>query len=305
VGASFVREDLRGQSLANRDLSGSDFTGSDLRGADFSHADLRGAVFRGARTGLPAPAVGARLALGAVLGAASGFAASWTGDWIRHGLFGPRPGMQVLALFVASEIIVYAVATVWRGAPFAMRHVTLPMLAIIATATVVVLLTGLGGARDVGIALAAAACVFFIAFAIGAGALARSSAQSGSNWLLLFVVVGTVVGVRLSTGVGVAASVAVLATLAGLRAHHGHPFGGAASIALQRTMSLGGTSFRDANLQDADFCDACLRNTDFRGAQIDQTHWNDPREVDFCRFDPGVRAPAKAPSKKRRNGGPA
>ena len=56
-------------------------------------------------------------------------------------------------------------------------------------------------------------------------------------------------------------------------------------------MALGGTSFRGANLEDADFDEARLRNTDFRGATIERTRWNEPRELDFCRFDPGVRVP--------------
>ncbi|HXX70038.1 MAG TPA: pentapeptide repeat-containing protein [Polyangiaceae bacterium] len=291
MGTSPYRNDFKGRSLAGRDLSGTDFTGADLRGADFSGCTLRGAVFRSARTGLGARAVAARAALGAALGCASGFAASCTGAWIRGALLGDRPGMKVLALFMLSEVILYVVATVGWGARFAMEHVALPVVSVIVLGGVLTVVSGLGGARDLGSATAAAACLLLVAAAIEAGAVARSAAHSGGKWLIWFVLLATVVGVRLSTGLGVAATVAVVATLVALRAERGGARGGTAKIAVQRTMTWGGTSFRGADLEGADFGDARLRNTDFRGARTGGTRWNEPLEVSFCRFDAGLQAP--------------
>lgn len=291
MAGSFVGGNLRGQSLAGRDLSGADFSGSDLRGADLSRADLHGAVFRRARTGLTGPSIALRAVIGAALGVASGFAASWTGAWLRRALEGPRPGIRVLALFVLSEIVLYVAATLVWGARFAMKSVALPILAVIILAAGLMVIGGLGGLRDLGIATAAAACIALIALAIDIGAFARSAAQSGGKWLIWFVLVATVVGVRLSTGVRIAVAVALVATLTGLRVSRGDPLGGTASIALRHTMTWGGTSFRDADLAEADFGEAHLHNTDFRGAKVDAVRWNAPLEVDYCRFDPDVRAP--------------
>lgn len=291
MSTSSVPEPLKGGSLAGRDLSGSDFSGADLRGVDFSRADLRGAVFRGARTGLTGPSVATRAALGVALGVASGFAASWTGAWIRHALEGPRPGLRVFALFVLSEIILYVLATLVRGASWAMKRVALPMLALIVLSAVLMTVGGLGGIHDLGLAVAGAICVALVALAIDVGAFARSAAQSGASWLIWFVLLATVVGVRLSSGIRVAVVVAIVATLTGLKMLRGDPMGGAASSALKRTMTWGGTSFRGANLTDVNFGDAHLRNTDFREAKMDAVRWNEPHEVAFCRFDAGAPAP--------------
>lgn len=296
MSTSSVPGPLKGESLAGRDLSGVDFSGSDLRGTDFSQAGLRGAVFRGARTGLTGLSVAARAALGVALGIASGFAASWTGAWIRHALQGPRPGLRVLALFVLSEIILYVVATLVWGASVAMKRVALPILAVIVLAAGLMVVGGLGATRDLGLAVASVICVALVALAIDVGAFARSAAQSGAGWLIWFVLLATVVGVRLSSGVRVAVVVAIVATLTGLKVRRGDPAGGAASSALRRTMTWGGTSFRGADLSDADFGEAHLRNTDFRDAKMDAVRWNEPLEVAFCRFDAG----APPPNVKRR-----
>lgn len=291
VDSSLARKDYKGRSLAGRDLSGTDFSGADLRGADFSQCALRGSVFRGARMGLGAPAVAARAALGAALGLASGFAASWTGAWIRRALLGHRPGMQVVALFMVSEVILYVVVTVVSGARVAMERVALPVVAVIVLGGVLTVVSGLGGVRDLGAATVAATCLVLVAAAIEVAALARSAAQSGGKWLIWFVLLATVVGVRLSTGLVAAATVAVVATLIALRAQRGEARAGASAMALEHTMTWGGTSFRGADLEGADFGDARLRNTDFRGAKVDGAHWNRPVDVRFCRFDAGLQAP--------------
>lgn len=47
----FSNRDLRNRSFRGRNLSGADFRGSDIRGCDFGHAQLVGASFERARTG--------------------------------------------------------------------------------------------------------------------------------------------------------------------------------------------------------------------------------------------------------------
>jgi len=48
----FQRKNLRGKSFKGRDLSGADFSEADLRGTNFTGANLRGANFTGAKCGL-------------------------------------------------------------------------------------------------------------------------------------------------------------------------------------------------------------------------------------------------------------
>jgi hypothetical protein len=296
--ASFDHRSLRGRSLIACDFIGTDFTGSDLRGANFAHANLRGAVLREVWTGLGPLAAAGYAALGVVLGVVTGFAASWTGAWIHSALHAPGPGLRVLGALLVATIVADAVATLWRGAPFALEHVAVPMFAIVVVAGLVVLLSGWGSPHDFGLAMTGAASIVVIASAIGVGAFARAVSLAAGRWLLLAVLVGTVVGVRLSNGLAVAVTVAVVATVMGLKARHRDVRAGVASFAFERVLTLGGTSFRNANLEGADFSGARVRNTDFRGANLVGARWGDALEIDFCRFDPGAPAPPPKPFKR-------
>jgi hypothetical protein len=302
MAASFDHRSLRGESFIACDFVGTDFTGSDLRGANFAHANLRGAVLREVVTGLGPLAAAGYGVLGVVLGVVTGFAASWTGAWVNGALHAPGPGLRVLGAILLATIIADAVATLWRGAPFALEHVAVPMFAIVVVAGLVVLLSGWGSARDFGLAMTGAASIVIIAMAIGVGAFARAVSLAAGRWLLLAVFLGTVVGVRLSNGIAVALTVAVVATVLGLKARHRDVRAGVASYAFERLLTLGGTSFRNANLEGADFSGVRVRNTDFRGANLVGTRWGDALEIDFCRFDPGAPAPPPKPFKKERGG---
>ncbi|MEH2391735.1 MAG: pentapeptide repeat-containing protein [Nostoc sp.] len=49
--------------------------------------------------------------------------------------------------------------------------------------------------------------------------------------------------------------------------------------------ATGGTSFRNADLTDADFTDATLKNTDFRKANLTRTRFYEAKKLDFARVD--------------------
>ncbi|MEP0908895.1 pentapeptide repeat-containing protein [Leptolyngbya subtilissima ST-M1] len=53
------------------------------------------------------------------------------------------------------------------------------------------------------------------------------------------------------------------------------------SIALA---AVGGTSFKSANLTNADFTQAILKNTDFRNANLTQTRWHRAKGLEFARL---------------------
>ncbi|NEP90393.1 MAG: pentapeptide repeat-containing protein [Okeania sp. SIO2C2] len=57
--------------------------------------------------------------------------------------------------------------------------------------------------------------------------------------------------------------------------------------------AIGGTSFRDANLTDADFTNAILKNTDFRDANLTQTLWKKTNKLDLARPGKSVLAQSK------------
>jgi hypothetical protein len=298
VAASFCHEDLRGRSFVGRDLAEADFSECDLRGVDFSGANLRGASFRQARMGLGARAVVIYMVLAIVLGAASGLAASWTGEWIRTALQGPRPGLRVLAVLLLSEITVCAIVMLWRGASFAITHVALPTSVIVTLAGLFALATKMASPGDFGIAIVGAFCVLLVAIAISVGALARVAAVAVGKWPIIAVLVATVAGVRLATGTGVALIVAIVATIVAARLRQSDAREGRPKRALAQMMTLGGTSFHRANLAHADYSGARLRNTDFSEARIDGTRWTGATGIGLCRFDP---SPTPSPESSERS----
>ncbi|KST65585.1 hypothetical protein BC008_41555 [Mastigocoleus testarum BC008] len=60
-------------------------------------------------------------------------------------------------------------------------------------------------------------------------------------------------------------------------------FPGIAKLAINLT-AIGGTSFRCANLTDANFSDSILKHTDFRDANLTRTFWHNVKGLEFSRL---------------------
>jgi len=284
-------QDLHGKSFARMDLHGADFTGANLRGADFGGADLSDANFEDARIGLGRGAVALYGLSAAALGALTGFLASWLGEHVRRAFDSPFPGTRLVAFVITAEIVLYVLAALWRGTPFAMRQVALPGLALLATTGVIAIVFGAPGARVATLFATAAATTALFVLVIAVAAFARGLATAGSRVLMAAVLAATVLGVRRADGTGLAVTVALVSTVASGWVRRGDRRMPGAARALEELKTVGGTSFRDANLAGANFTGARVRNTDFRGARLERARFDGAREIAFCRFDPGA-APA-------------
>lgn len=300
MAASFAHQDLRGRSFEESALEGADFEGADLRGANFKGARLRGAHLAGARTGRRTTAVILLAVVAIVLGGVAGYLGSWTGEAIRHMLTNTsRPGIQVVALILSAEVLLFVVGTLWRGEVFAVRYVAAPTITLFVVAGLFAVVTRLGGLRELRVALVFAAFVVLLVLVIALGAFARALAAEGAKLVVLGVMLATVFGVRHATGTVVAIMVAVTATVLSERARKGDARALVASRVAENVMAVGGTSFRGADLEGANFRGACLRNTDVRGAKLEGVCWDDAVEIDHCRFDASPLAPPRVPRKRR------
>ncbi len=247
----FSGENLRGQSFKGKDLSGANFSEADIRGANFTNATLTGTNFKGAKAGLQR-----RWATGLVIGL-----------WVLSGLSG------IYALLFGALI------SEWADS---LQLIVISCFALIVFAVSWLvnirkgLVLGLRPFTVVGALARAVALYFAFAFAatFGVG--------------LILVVVGTFAGaVTRTPTVAVAAAitgtVTVISsyigwrTLTGDEDHYGFREFAIAFAA------IGGTSFRNADLTDADFTSATLKSTDFREAILTRTRWHQAKKLDRAR----------------------
>src|SRR6476661_5859240 len=260
----FSGENLRGHNFKGQNLTGAKFIGADIRGANFTNAILREADFTRAQAGLQDRWTIFLVIISLSLSLISGF---------MSGYFS-----VLVAVFLAPGIIeqytILPVDVVWI------------VLAMFFIATIS---QGIGAAA---LALAgAAALALAVAVAVGgAGAVAKAVAGAAA---MAAAVAGAVVAVGAGAGAGagaVAVAVPALGIYIAWRALAGdekHAFVRKIAIAFAAT---GGTSFRNADLTDANFTEATLKSTDFRTANLTRTCFRNTEKLDHSRVGESILA---------------
>ncbi|MFP4121755.1 MAG: pentapeptide repeat-containing protein [Coleofasciculus sp.] len=252
----FRRISLRGQSFKGKNLSGADFSEADIRGADFTNAYLKDAKFCGAKAGLQR-----RWATSLVIGL-----------WILSGLSG------IYALFFGTV----AAYMFDRG------------IVLIITACVAFITFAVSWLVDIRKGLVLGFGTFAGVFAV-VGALVRAVAIAFIGIFILiggggfiFAVIGAFTGfftgsLTLSLTVAVVVTVTMVSCyIRWLTLAEDKEFDWIWSFAITFA-ATGGTSFRHADLTNADFCCATLKSTDFRGANLTRTFWQKAEKLDRVR----------------------
>jgi uncharacterized protein YjbI with pentapeptide repeats len=271
-------------------LENADLRNMDLRGLDLSSANLRGADLRHARTGI-------RPGWGAVLSASSllaslviGVLSGYVGQLLEHMVFSRVDAERVLGLLLASALILFVLASAWKGLRTGATWVLLPVAAVSLMSGILSTLTGgtgEGGFRVCAIALAMGAL-------LALGALARTTAGTVRHFLFVVAALsGAWAGKAVGGGLA-AAALAIGAMLVGRRALHNAALSPALTRFSVRLACLGGTSFRGADLTNASLSSAELKCCDFRGATLAGVNLEGTR-VQLCAFD-RVQPPAPASS---------
>jgi len=283
----FSGENLRGQSFKGKDLSGANFSEADIRGANFTNTKLTGANFSGAKAGLQR-----RWLIGLVIG-----------SWILSGLSGIFSAYLGFLIAMIFNKDIGNVLTGW---------ITLIAIAIFFIVTIRKdLVAGLvagafggafGGAGAFGVTGAITVAVAGAFAVTGAVAVAGAFGFAGA-----FAFAGAVAGAFAFAG-AVAGAFAGAFAVAGAFAFAGAVAGAFAVVLLSayiswralkgdeqdawiRTFAIafaatGGTSFRHADLTDADFTSATLKSTDFRRANLTRTRWHQAKML--VRVRPGT-----------------
>lgn len=302
---------FRGKSFRGKNLAGSDFSFADIRGADFSNAILTGANFSHAKLGLKkqwiAILVAVIIILSILAGSLSTYAGAAVGDFL---LSKPpddieaevTPGATIIpTILVLLAFAVFLIITVRRGLCADLGKFSVIIAAIVGiTAALpgydisrtiilfdsIVIAVGIAGcllgavALAIGIftfglhsAIVVAVCMALGAF-LGAWETIHFYIETGKFWLEIFAVVClvSIPLLGLSTYIGWKSVV------------EDRRYSLIRSIAVN-LCSLGGTSFRGANLLDANFTQATLEHTDFRNANLTRTLWMQASQIERAKLE--------------------
>ncbi|MBD2522706.1 pentapeptide repeat-containing protein [Nostoc sp. FACHB-133] len=276
----FSGQNLRGRNFKGRkDLVGANFSYADIRGANFINANLTGTNFSHVKAGLQR-----RWAIFLVLV-----------SWLLSGLSG-------LIWYLNG----YLLLLIFEGSLLRNQFMGWTTLILLIAFFFVTIRQGVSASLGVvaGAVTVGASVTVFLGDTFGAGSVAGVVAGAGAGGLIAAVA---------RVGAGVAAFVTAFITafaIAGVKAG-ANTFVGAVALAgmllsiyigwkamkedekysLIRNIAIafaatGGTSFRGADLTNADFTQATLKSTDFRNTILICSRWHQAKMLDRVR--PGL-----------------
>lgn len=299
---SFRGANLQGQSFKEKDLSNADFSEADIRGANFTDATLRNANFTGAKAGLQKRWLIGQLLTSFLISALLNFVSVGLNAAYVNVLFNPAqlkefgyiPGIVLqLAIYITFFAIAYQGLTAKAATTIS-----------VVSASAITIAGASAGSNALSFGAVAGVAATAV---VGAVAGAGTGAFAGA-------VVGTVVGVGAEAGI-LAVVVAVVGAVARARTNAGAVAGASATVLLSTYVAwrtskgdekfalarnagialgaLGGTSFRGADLTDANFKNAILKNTNFNRTRQKQTVmtqvlWQDAKSLNIARVDDSI-----------------
>ena len=258
-------QNLRSTNFSGQPLAGADFSDADVRGADFSDADLNGAQFSRSRGGIPptwaAAVVGVALLIASLVGVVAALATAAMAQRIATGDTSDRFAVIVIGTV---GLVTIGIAT-FRSFRQAF------LVGILATVSVLVVAVPILVIRGEFSPQVTAISVIWLAAVVGTfavGAIARATAGIVSPTAFLIVAVVGAAVARTAGGTVFAILISIAAVILARRAL-GNPdevrllHRGSHRFILSKT-----TSYRRANLTDADFTDAVTGPSDFTEAII-------------------------------------
>jgi uncharacterized protein YjbI with pentapeptide repeats len=317
-GQSFKGQDLSGADFSEADIRGANFTNAYLKSVKFrgvkAGLQLRWAIFL----------VSLSFLASSLSGVVASFAGAWTSfilskDDLQLSLIVGIVSLVALivfliiiirkglsAAFVAIAGTVACIVAIFGAVNGAFTGGGVGAAVFTKTVAISSVVAGaVGSAVTFAIMIASAiasavaiAVAFAVAFALASavtitigGIIAFTLDSAISATSAVTVTIGRVEGVGVVTldsvvAIAVAIIAMLLSTYICWRAIAGdQKYSFIQEIAIT-IAAMGGTSFRNANLSDADFTEATLKSTDFRKAQLIRTLWHQTKMLDRVR--PGI-----------------
>ena len=309
LGPSFTGQVLRDRSFKGKNLSGADFSYSQLQGTNFTGATLVGANFTGAQSGASRWAIALVILLLLLVGFNTGFTGGTTGatitpdqiareGWIEGfvvfpillvfmvGLFAHGPSMAMLLTslyvfvgwigFLIPESLIYGglFKAIWGDYPTVSTEF---------------------GSVGIGMWAGLVTNVFFSGVLVGV-LRCQIAAAKAKVWIealfLLVVVASCMPGVIIFPGFPARAATlasSVIVAWAGIHITRcslaEHPRYGLLRRVILAIVSVSGTRFRGANLQNANFTGARLNGASFEQANITNAQFQQATSLNRARTD--------------------
>lgn len=288
---NFSGANLRGKNFRGQDLSGADFSGKDIRGANFSNANLSGANFTGAKAGVQKRWIVFQLLIVFIISWLASFPQAYFSVFLVS--YFPRVWyarydwtylIEDLAITISYSI---AIATTYIA--IVHQGFTFKALSTIAFAVSgAVAISVIGAVRGTGAgAVTVAGAVAVVVAIMGMVIVVGSVAATGS-------VTGIVATVAIFGAAGwFAIPSVILGIHVALRAlKDDKKFAPVRTFAIALN-SIGGITFRKADLTDTNFSGATLKSTNFNGAILTRTCWTNAKKLDRARVDNSILSNAK------------
>lgn len=307
----FSGQNLRGRNFKGQNLTGANFSGADIRGANFNSAILIGANFTKATAGLQRRWAFGLVTFSLVLSPIIGFFSVFAGVLVAA-FFTSAMAKGYTIIPGAITLIVLAVffiVTIRQGLEAgAGAAAGAAAGAVAGAAAVSAALAGAGaraGAAAVAMAMAGALAGAGAGAVVLAGALAAAVALAGAGAAALALAVagaGALAGegvaavagagaVVEAVGGAVAVAVVLLSFYVARRALTGDEKNAFVRKIALFFAAMGGTSFRNANLTDADFMQATLKCTKFIGANLTRTRFYEAKKLLLARVGKSILDP--------------
>lgn len=290
---NFQGLNLRGQSFKGKNLAGADFSEADLRSTNFNKANLTGANFTGAKCGLQKRWAATLTILSWLLAAISGFFSFFAAVVVLL-IFTFELKNQITGWMGLLVLIIFLIVAVRRGIIAAVTTTVGAVVAVGAAAVVTTAGEALGAAVVISIAgsvavlIAGAAVATAVLIAVAAAVVAVLIAAATA--VLIAVETAAIAGVAAAvvliagaTAAGAATVLIAVAAYIGWRAMRGDDRDAWIRSFAIAFAAIGGTSFRGADLTNANFSAAKLKSTDMRGATLTRIRWHGAKMLDRIR----------------------